>query len=222
MSNESLYVRRSPSFSAAFAAANPEALQAFGAFNNAVFADRELSVRIKELIAVAAAHITGCPYCIEAHVRKAKTLGISQEELFEASTVAAAVNAHSAFYASVNALNAYEQEFVPGDDLYPRSALEQIGRLEPAAPEAYAAFFDYVETTLRPNRLTAQEKLLVATASAHVTGSAYSIEIFTRRLRDTGATLAQAAEAVLAATALAAGGVLAHRVHTIAAYEPQL
>ncbi|MDO3408249.1 carboxymuconolactone decarboxylase family protein [Saccharibacillus sp. CPCC 101409] len=216
MPNESLYIRRSRSYSADFAAANPEAFKAFGAFNAAVFADRELSLRVKELIAVAVAHITGCPYCIEAHVRKAKAAGVDAAELFEASAVAAAVSAHSSFYNGLHALNAYEDS--RREELYIRADLERIGRLEDEAPEAYTAFFEYVEGALRPVRLTLKEKLLIAAASAHVTGSAYSIEIFAARLRDAGASLAEAAEAVLSATALAAGGVLAHRVHTIAAY----
>ncbi|MFC4618557.1 carboxymuconolactone decarboxylase family protein [Camelliibacillus cellulosilyticus] len=61
-----------------------------------------------ELIAVAAAHVTGCPYCIEAHVKRAKTVDATLEEIAEAIFVTTALKAGSALAHSVNALNAYE------------------------------------------------------------------------------------------------------------------
>src|SRR5207244_11688639 len=44
---------------------------AFHAFSQLVFADGALPAKTKQLIAVAAAHITQCPYCIQSHTKAA-------------------------------------------------------------------------------------------------------------------------------------------------------
>jgi AhpD family alkylhydroperoxidase len=74
----------------------PEPMAAFDALNAAVFKDGALSVKVKELIAVAVAVTTQCPYCIEAHVKKAKAAGATEAELAEATMVAAALRAGGA------------------------------------------------------------------------------------------------------------------------------
>jgi AhpD family alkylhydroperoxidase len=68
-------------------------LDAFAQFNNKTFAAGALSVREKELIAVATAHITRCPYCITNHTRKAKAAGATEEQIAEAIFVAVAMSA---------------------------------------------------------------------------------------------------------------------------------
>ena len=45
----------------------PKSEAAFQAFSQAVFADGALSNKTKQLIAVAVAHVTQCPYCIQGH-----------------------------------------------------------------------------------------------------------------------------------------------------------
>ena len=44
----------------------PEALNSWRAFSRQVFADGALPAKTKDLIAVAVAHVTQCPYCIRA------------------------------------------------------------------------------------------------------------------------------------------------------------
>lgn len=70
-----------------------ESVNAFSVFNQKVFEDGALSRKNKELIAVAAAHITRCPYCINSHVKKAKEAGASDQEIAEAIMVAVALSA---------------------------------------------------------------------------------------------------------------------------------
>lgn len=82
----------------------PEMLDAFRAFSEQVFADGALSSRTKELIAVAAAHITQCPYCIKGHTLAALRKGVSQEEIMEAIWVAAEMRAGGAYAHSALAL----------------------------------------------------------------------------------------------------------------------
>ena len=49
----------------------PEPLVAFKAFSRAVFADGALNAKTKQLIAVAVAHVTQCPFCIKGHTAAA-------------------------------------------------------------------------------------------------------------------------------------------------------
>jgi AhpD family alkylhydroperoxidase len=74
----------------------PEAMKAFWAFDKAAFADGALSGRQKQLIAVAVALTTQCPYCIEIHAKEARAAGASDAELTEAAIVAAAIRAGGA------------------------------------------------------------------------------------------------------------------------------
>jgi AhpD family alkylhydroperoxidase len=74
----------------------PEAMAAFNAFNAAIFKDGALSVKVKELIAVAVALTTQCPYCIEIHAKSAKAAGCTDAELAEVTMVAAALRAGGA------------------------------------------------------------------------------------------------------------------------------
>ena len=49
----------------------PKLAEAFKAFSQSVFADGALPVKTKQLIAVAVAHVTQCPYCIRGHTKSA-------------------------------------------------------------------------------------------------------------------------------------------------------
>ncbi|OMF38317.1 alkylhydroperoxidase [Paenibacillus sp. FSL H8-0548] len=218
MSNESLYIRHNQAYSAKLFPYAPEAFKAFGEFNKQALAAGALSVKTKELIAVAVAHITGCPYCIEAHVNKAKDQNASLEELVESIIVATAVNAHSVFYNAINALNAY-QGGEAGGELYARNNLEKIEEVEKLNEAQYTSFTAFVHQALQPGLLTAKEKILIALASSHITGNAYSIEIFSRQAKEAGITLEELAELILVATALKAGAALAHRVNAQQAFD---
>jgi AhpD family alkylhydroperoxidase len=83
----------------------PEPLVAFKAFSQSVFADGALPAKVKQLIAVAAAHLTQCPYCIRGHTRGALQHGATPEEIMEAIWVAAEMRAGAAYAHSVLALD---------------------------------------------------------------------------------------------------------------------
>jgi AhpD family alkylhydroperoxidase len=69
----------------------------FDAFGKAVFADGALSAKMKQIVAVAVAHVTQCPYCIKGHTRAASRAGATPEELMEAIWVAAEMRAGAAY-----------------------------------------------------------------------------------------------------------------------------
>ena len=83
----------------------PEIYSAFRAFGQRVFADGALPSKTKQLIAVAVAHVTQCPYCIRGHTELALKKGASEQELMEAIWVAAEMRAGGAYAHSALALD---------------------------------------------------------------------------------------------------------------------
>jgi AhpD family alkylhydroperoxidase len=83
----------------------PAIHQAFDAFSQQVFADGALPGKTKQLIAVAVAHVTQCPYCIRGHTKLAHRAGASDEEIMEAIWVVAEMRAGGAFAHATVALH---------------------------------------------------------------------------------------------------------------------
>ena len=83
----------------------PEIYGAFRTFGQRVFADGALPSKTKQLIAVAVAHVTQCPYCIRGHTAEALKAGATEGELMEAIWVAAEMRAGAAFAHSILALD---------------------------------------------------------------------------------------------------------------------
>lgn len=86
----------------------PDQHAAFEAFSRAAFAEGALTAKMKQIIAVAVAHVTQCPYCIEGHTNAAQRAGATPEELMEAVWVAAEMRAGAAFAHSTIMLNALD------------------------------------------------------------------------------------------------------------------
>jgi AhpD family alkylhydroperoxidase len=74
----------------------PQAMQAFHALSTAATADGAIPRKYKELMAIAVALTTQCPYCIEIHTRQAREAGVTDTELAEAVMVSAALRAGAA------------------------------------------------------------------------------------------------------------------------------
>jgi AhpD family alkylhydroperoxidase len=74
----------------------PKAMAAFWAFDKAALADGVVPKKYKELMAIAVALTTQCPYCLELHRSAAEAAGATQEELAETALVAAALRAGAA------------------------------------------------------------------------------------------------------------------------------
>lgn len=82
----------------------PDTAAAFHAFSAQVFADGALPAKTKQIIAVAVAHVTQCPYCIKGHTKAALRSGASESELMEAIWVAAEMRAGGSYAHSILAL----------------------------------------------------------------------------------------------------------------------
>lgn len=103
---DSLYPPSSPEIAEKRRALAPETEKAFQAFSEQVFADGALSAKTKQIIAVAVAHVTQCPYCIRGHTKSALRHGTTPQELMEAIWVAAEMRAGGAYAHSTVALTA--------------------------------------------------------------------------------------------------------------------
>lgn len=110
---ESLYPASSRELSQKRRALAPETEKAFQAFSQQVFADGALPAKTKQLIAVAVAHVTQCPYCIKGHTKAALRHGATREELMEAIWVAAEMRAGAAYAHSAVSLTAMDEAKSP-------------------------------------------------------------------------------------------------------------
>jgi len=106
---ESLYPPTSRELSEKRRALAPDTEKAFQAFSQQVFADGALPAKTKQLIAVAVAHVTQCPYCIQGHTKAALRHGATRQELMEAIWVAAEMRAGGAYAHTAISLTAMDE-----------------------------------------------------------------------------------------------------------------
>jgi len=104
--SEPMYPKATPDIAARRRELAPGILEAWEAFSKAAFAEGALDEKTKQLIAVAVAHTTQCPYCIKGHTRKAKSTGATPEQIMEAIWVAAEMRSGGAMAHSTLALDA--------------------------------------------------------------------------------------------------------------------
>ncbi|MFY0759359.1 carboxymuconolactone decarboxylase family protein [Metabacillus dongyingensis] len=88
---------------------SPEIQQTAMAFFSKASKEGKLTAKLKQLISVAVAHTSECPYCIASHTAEAKKEGCSKEELAEAIMTAALLRSGGAVTHAVNMLQSYEQ-----------------------------------------------------------------------------------------------------------------
>jgi AhpD family alkylhydroperoxidase len=91
----------------------PNIDKAFHEFSKTVFADGALPRKLKQLIAVAVAHTTQCPYCIRGHTLGALRDGATEREIMEAIWVAAEMRAGGAFAHAAIAIEAMSDKSNP-------------------------------------------------------------------------------------------------------------
>jgi AhpD family alkylhydroperoxidase len=104
-----IFPQPSPAISAMRKQLAPDTHDAFLKFGERVFAEGALPVKTKQIIAVAVAHVTQCPYCIRGHTKAALHHGATAEELMEAIWVAAEMRAGGAYAHSALALDEIDQ-----------------------------------------------------------------------------------------------------------------
>jgi len=103
--HESIYPQATRELSEQRTRLAPGPAEAFRAFSERVFAEGAISAQTKQLIAVAVAHVTQCPYCIRGHTAAALRKGVTAEQIMEAIWVAAEMRAGAAYAHSALALD---------------------------------------------------------------------------------------------------------------------
>jgi AhpD family alkylhydroperoxidase len=86
----------------------PEIMEAWRGFHRAVMKDGHLDRKTKELIMVAIMHVTGCHWCIDVHVRNARKLGATPEEIAETVGTAALIVSGSTMMHHIGAVEAQD------------------------------------------------------------------------------------------------------------------
>jgi len=109
MADRPLYPAASRDLAEKRAALAPQIDTAFKAFSERVFSPGALPVKTKQLIALAVAHVTQCPYCIRGHTKAAFRAQATRQEVMEAIWVAAEMLAGAAYAHSALALDVMEQ-----------------------------------------------------------------------------------------------------------------
>jgi AhpD family alkylhydroperoxidase len=113
--SDTLYPKPDRALARKRSALAPEIDAAFHQFSQAVFKEGALPRKAKQLIAVAVAHVTQCPYCIRGHTKAAFREGATPEEIMEAIWVAAEMRAGGAFAHSALALDVIDSTNAHGD-----------------------------------------------------------------------------------------------------------
>ena len=103
---DTIYHPTTPDLAAQRRQLAPGTHRAFEEFSRAAFAEGALDRKTKQLIAVAVAHVTQCPYCINGHTEMASRAGATAPEVMEAIWVAAEMRAGAAFAHATLALHA--------------------------------------------------------------------------------------------------------------------
>jgi len=77
-----------------------------------VFEEGALTKREKNLIALAVAHATNCPYCMDAYTNSCLSSGADEEQMMEAVHVAAAIKGGATLANSVMMMNQVKEKLM--------------------------------------------------------------------------------------------------------------
>lgn len=110
MENDNLYPQVTKELAEKKAALAPRNIEAWRNFSRTVFEEGALPEKTKQLIAVAVAHVTQCPYCIRSHTKTAMRKGASKEEIMEAIWIAAEMRAGAAYAHATIAMDEMEKD----------------------------------------------------------------------------------------------------------------
>lgn len=97
--------------------------------------------------------------------------------------------------------------------LYSLELRRNFAQLKHLAPEQFQAFQKFNMDVFQDGALTEKEKEIIAVAITHVTQCPYCLVTHTKNAKKLGATLEELTEAVFVASALEAGGSVAHSSH---------
>ena len=193
---------------ALFAQWAPAALKGFQALAGGAFAAGALSVKDKEIIAFACAHVLRCPYCIDYHHGLATGAGATRAELTEAVWIAIAMAAQAPLAHAGIAFRLLDGE--KAGEFYAAGQAGPAAALAAATPAALKGYEALQAAAFAPGAVSASLKALAAVACAHNLRCAFSIERTVPAALAAGASKEAVAEAIFVAIEMAAGACLGH------------
>ena len=108
MENQNIFPQTTKELAENKASLAPKNVEAWRNFSKTDFEPGALDEKTKQLIAVAVAHVTQCPYCIRSHSKQALRKGATKEEVMEAIWVAAEMRAGAAYAHATIAMDEME------------------------------------------------------------------------------------------------------------------
>lgn len=185
------------------------------ALHDTVFEDGALSKKEKELIAVAGAHITRCPYCIRGRVISAKRAGSSDAEVVEAIYVGmrmamGAPYAHSSIaFETINKLEAGES--ITEGSFFSKNIGKEIGQFKGTIGPITAPFEHFHNAVYEDGALSKTfKRAVMGLALGHMTRCPWCIRGCTKDAIDFGVSKEQIGEAISVGMIMAAGACYAH------------
>ncbi len=194
---------------------NPELHSAWMEYHNGVFHDGALSQKDKQLIAVAGAHITRCPYCIRSRVRLAKNHGASDQEIVEAIYVAMRFAMGAPFAYSSMAFEAHDalDNDIPLTEghFFKKNIAKEIGEFHECSGSNSDNFKELTKKIFADGAISKDMKRgIIGLACAQMTRCPYCIRGCVKDARSAGISKEQMAEAINVAMVMAAGACFAH------------
>ncbi|TSI06717.1 carboxymuconolactone decarboxylase family protein [Lysinibacillus sp. BW-2-10] len=194
----------------------PNQWNAFQQFNELVFKEGALSVKEKEIIAVAVTHITQCSRSTDFHTKAAKKAGASLKELVEAAFVATAIKAGGGVTHGTHVHNAKKTD--ASDFLYARSNLQNLKSIGKNAHEGFKGYTQFNAAATTEGMLSTKLKEIIAVAVGIATQCPYCIDVHTKKAENLGATNEELAEAIMISSVVAAGSSFTHIAKMIQSY----
>lgn len=194
---------------------NPGLQGAWTEFHDNTFKDGALTQKEKQLIAVAGAHITGCPYCIRSRVRLSKNLGASDQEIIEAIYVAMRFAMGAPFAFSSIAFEAHDtlDNDIPLTEghFFKKDIQKEVNDFHTCSGERSGSFMEFTKKVFAEGALSKDFKRgILGLACAHLTKCPYCIRGCVKDARSAGVSKEKMAEAINVAMVMAAGSAFAH------------
>ncbi len=212
MEDTSLFPKATRELAESKAALAPDIIEHWRNFSKTIFKEGALSEKDKQLIAVAAGHVTQCPYCIQVHTKVALRKGASKEEIMEAIWIAAAGRAKSAYsHAGISVAQMEEDDGGEKEEqLYVEATPEMVEKKAKLSSANVEAWKSFVNAVFKAGALSEKTKQLIALGVSHITQCAYCIKEHTSNAKQKGATNEEMMEAIWVAAEMCAGGAYAH------------
>ena len=219
--SEPYYHRRHLAAFSSIGQGQPALAEKFFSYYGAVFADGALSVREKDLTALAVAHVVQCPYCIDAYTKGSLEAGADLDQMTEAVHVASAVRAASTLMygmqmrTQAGTLQMGATASSPVDTYFDRDQVDDLSALQTGAPALLESQRTYQDAVFTDGALDTREKGLIALACAHAIQCPYSIDEAVRRLKAEDVSLEEMTESIHVATAIRGGASLVHGIQML-------